>query len=266
MSSLSLHFLHFSPLERAIVISKMFWLDGSSTLPFQIVSTRFLEKPCVESLAEVLASIENQAKIAKSWVEIGDFNHWCQAASLLVDLTNDLVAMDNDFLYYEGLISNNERLCCCSKLSSQLVDLVSFSTFKCARERLLGNFKFPIPPVTTSLNMCHNHLVNKRPSLASTKMGAEVTTMSPVLLRHTATSPQTTTTSTPTNRAQPSPTSQPFEVATATATEPQQSHTPLVQCTPADKHTSALSVYFDISDYLQYSCDLWTQCMTQTLF
>jgi hypothetical protein len=116
------------------VTSKMFWLDGSSTLPFPIVSTRFLQKPCVESLAEALASIENQAKIAKFWVEIGDFNHWCQAASVLVDLTYHLIAMDNDFLYYEGLISNNERLRRCSELSSQLVDLVSISTFEHADE------------------------------------------------------------------------------------------------------------------------------------
>jgi hypothetical protein len=215
-------FLHFSPSKRAIVISKMFWLDGSSTLPSSIVSMRFLKKPCVE----------NQAKIAKSWVEIGNFNHWCQAASQLVDLTYNLICMDNDLLYYEGLISYNERLCLCSKLSSQLVNLVSCSMFECACERLLGNFKFSIPPVTTSLNMHHNHLVNKHPLSASTEMGAEVTTTSPVLPCHMATSPQTTTTSTPTDCAQPSPTSKPFKVATAMATELQHSQTPLVQCTP----------------------------------
>jgi hypothetical protein len=33
-----------------------------------------------------------------------------------------------------------------------------------------------------------------------------------------------------------------------------------------DKHTTALSVYFNISDYLRHSHDLWTQCTTQTLF
>jgi hypothetical protein len=176
------------------VTSKMFWLDGSSTLPFPIVSTRFLQKPCVESLAEALASVENQAKIAKSWVEIGNFNHWCQAASQLVDLTYHLVAMDNDFLYYEGSISYNERLRCCSKLSSQLVDLVSFLMFECARECLLENFKFPIPPVTTSLDTHHNLSANKRPSPASAETGAEVTTTSPALPCHTAVSPQTTTT------------------------------------------------------------------------
>src|ERR1700677_829184 len=105
----------------------MFWLDGSSTLPFPIVSTRFLKEPYVEYLAEVLASVENQVKIAKSWVEISNFNHWCHAASELVNLTNDLIYFENSSLYYEGLISKNERLCHYSKLNSQLVDLVSFS-------------------------------------------------------------------------------------------------------------------------------------------
>src|SRR6202790_3846041 len=75
----------------------MFWLDGSSKLPFPIVSTRFIGKPCVEHLAEDLASIENQAKIAKSWVEIGDFDRWCHAASdvkgcILVSLKSHLRA------------------------------------------------------------------------------------------------------------------------------------------------------------------------------
>src|SRR6202044_2511818 len=97
--------------------SKMFWLGGSSTLPFPIVFTRFKE-PYVEHLAEALASVENQAKIAKSWVEIGNFNHWCHAASELVDLKNHLIYVDNSFLYYEGIISQNERLCHCSKLNS----------------------------------------------------------------------------------------------------------------------------------------------------
>ena len=86
----------------------MFWLDGSSTFPFPPISAGFVKGACVESLAEDLASIENQAEIAKSWVEIGDFNHWCHAASELVDLTFNLICTDNDFLYYEGIISESE--------------------------------------------------------------------------------------------------------------------------------------------------------------
>jgi hypothetical protein len=33
-----------------------------------------------------------------------------------------------------------------------------------------------------------------------------------------------------------------------------------------DEHATTLSAYFDISDHLWYSCDIWTQCTTQTLF
>ena len=109
---------------------EIFWLDGSSTLPFPIVSTSFLSEACVEHLTKALASVENQTKIAKSWVEIGNFNYWCHAASELVNLTNDLIYFENSSLYYTGLIFENERLHCCSKLNSQLVDLVRFSMFE----------------------------------------------------------------------------------------------------------------------------------------
>src|ERR1700677_4876641 len=149
-------------------------------LPFPIVSTSCLGKPCVELLAEALASIENQAKIAKSWVEIGDFNHWCHAASELVDLTNHLVYMENSLLYYEGLISKNERLHRCSKLNSQLVDLVSFSTVKRACECLLANFKSVplLEPSITTFSPLRDQLLNRCPLLDSAEMGAQVTTMS----------------------------------------------------------------------------------------
>ena len=131
----------------------MFWLDGSSKLPFLIVSTRFIGKPCVEHLAEDLASIENQAKIAKSWVEIGDFDRWCHAASELVDLTYYLIYADTTFLYYEELISADERLRRCSQLKSQLVDSVRFSTFELARTRLVANLKFASKCLCTCSNV-----------------------------------------------------------------------------------------------------------------
>jgi hypothetical protein len=58
-----IHFTLFytsrSFLEGAIVYSKMFWLDGSSTFPFPPISIGFVNRACVESLAEDLASIEN---------------------------------------------------------------------------------------------------------------------------------------------------------------------------------------------------------------
>src|ERR1700683_3532658 len=89
---LTLFYTSRSSLEELLCIA-MFWLDGSSTLPFAIVSTSCLAEPVVEHLAEALASIENQAKIAKSWVEIGNFNHQCHAASELIDLTNSVATV-----------------------------------------------------------------------------------------------------------------------------------------------------------------------------
>src|SRR6202050_171202 len=215
---LTLFYTSCSSLEELLCIA-MFWLDRSSTLPFPIVSTSCLRKPCVEHLAEALVSIENQAKIAKSWVEIGDFNHWCHAASELVDLTNHLVYMENSLLYYEGLISKNERLHCCSKLNSQLMDLVSFSTFERARERLLVNFKLvPLPePSITTLSPLHDQSVNWRPSSDSAEMGTQVTTMSFVLPRHpiaTSTPPSHT----PSNALQVNTTPTDVKKARATAT------------------------------------------------
>ena len=75
------------PLVGYCVIA-MLWLDGSSSLPFPIISTPLLSKYCLEDLAETLAELENQAKIVKSCVKIRNFDHWCIAASELVDLAN----------------------------------------------------------------------------------------------------------------------------------------------------------------------------------
>jgi hypothetical protein len=119
----------------------MFWLDGSSSLPFPIVSPSFLRGACVEDLAEVLTSLEHQARIAKACAELGNFDHWCLAASEVVDIADLLFDMDNSFLYYEGIISESEMLRRCSQLSSQLVDSVSFSTFERVRKRLFAKSK-----------------------------------------------------------------------------------------------------------------------------
>ena len=224
--------------------SKMFWLDGSSKLPFPIVSTRFIGKPCVEHLAEDLASIENQAKIAKSWVEIGDFDRWCHAASELVDLTYYLIYADTTFLYYEELISADERLRRCSQLKSQLVDSVRFSTFELARTRLVANLKFATPSAPTTISTISLHRdesVIQRSSSDSTETSARVTTLSPALPRHTAlnrittsphaapTSPTPTTINTPrdatlTGVASPPPHRQPVSVGITNPPQPPTSH------------------------------------------
>jgi hypothetical protein len=183
----------------------MFWLDGSPSLPFPISSISFPRKAHVEHLAEALASIENQAKIAKSCVKTGNFDHWCHAASELVNLTNFLIYLDNSYLYYEGLISQDERLHYCSELSSQLVDLVSLSMFEHTRECLLANFKstnLAEASISTQFPRCEL-LVNQRSLSGSTETSAQVTTLSLALPRHdTAT---TSTTPTPTSPLQHHP-------------------------------------------------------------
>jgi hypothetical protein len=81
----------------------MFWLDGSSTLPFKIISLSFAGKAMVEDSADLLAEIEIQAEIVKFWVKFGVFDHWCHAASELVDLTGDLFYMQLRVLIYKEL-------------------------------------------------------------------------------------------------------------------------------------------------------------------
>ena len=137
----------------------MLWLDGSPPLPFPIISAPFLHKYCLEDLA-------------------------------LVDLANLVVWKDNSFLYWDGLISERERLHRCSQVSSQLVDWVSFSTFERACERLLAISKPSNPVPIMTLSPCRNRSVDQRPSSES---GAAVTTLSPVLPRHAAAPTETTT-------------------------------------------------------------------------
>lgn len=120
-----------------LIVKTIFWLDGSSTLPFKIISLSFAGKAMVEDSAKILAEIEVQAKIAKSWVEIHNFDHWCHAASELVDLAADLLYMELDYLYvYEASISLDEKYHQFTKLDSQLKNSVCFSTFECTCERL----------------------------------------------------------------------------------------------------------------------------------
>ena len=191
------------PPPMGYCVIAMLWLDGSSSLPFPIISAPLLSKYCLEDLAETLAELENQAKIVKSCVEIRNFDHWCIAASELVDLANLVVWKDNSFLYWDGLVSESERLRRCSQVSSQLVDSVSFSTFERARERLLAISKPSNPVPIMTLSPCRNRSVDQRPSSGSTESGAEVTTLLPALPRHAAA--PTTTTSSETQHHHPAP-------------------------------------------------------------
>ena len=107
----------------------MYWLDGSSKLPFVPHCSYLLSSSRAKKFALALDLIENQARIVKSCVKIGDFDHWCIEASELVDLVMDLMHRD-------GMSTRDSSLCRISDLNSQFVNSVRFSTFELACSRL----------------------------------------------------------------------------------------------------------------------------------
>src|ERR1700735_994798 len=114
----------------------MYWLGGSFQLPFVSRCSYLLSSCIVKKFAVAPELIENQAWIVKSLVKIGDFDHWCHAASELVDLMLDLVQRDEKYLCRDGLSTRDESLCRISDLNSQFVNLVCFSAFELARKCL----------------------------------------------------------------------------------------------------------------------------------
>src|SRR6202042_3229821 len=114
----------------------MYWLDGSSKLPFIPRCSYLLSSSRAKKFALAQDLIENQARIVKSLVKIGDFDHWCHAGSELVDLMLDLVRRDEKYLRQDGLSTRDESLCRISNLNSQFVNFVCFSAFELARKRL----------------------------------------------------------------------------------------------------------------------------------
>ena len=119
----------------------MYWLDGSSELPYTPKSSYLLSKTRTRAIALAQDLIENQARIVKSCVKYNNFHHWCTEASELVDLMIDLVRRDEKYLLRDGLSTPDESLCRISTLRSQYVNLVSISTFKNAIRRFY--LKFP---------------------------------------------------------------------------------------------------------------------------
>src|ERR1700729_3753867 len=111
----------------------MYWLDGSSKLPFVPRCSYLLSSSRAKKFALAQDLIENQARIVKSLVKIGDFDHWCHAASELVDLVLDLVRRDEKYLCQDGLSSRNDSLHRISDLNSQFVTFVCFSMSEPAR-------------------------------------------------------------------------------------------------------------------------------------
>ena len=77
----------------------MYWLDESSKLPFVPRCSYFMSSSRTRKFALAQDLIENQARIIKSCVKIGDFDHWCIEASEVVDLMIDLAQRDEKYLH-----------------------------------------------------------------------------------------------------------------------------------------------------------------------
>src|ERR1700683_3858379 len=108
----------------------MYWLDGSSELPYTLKCSYLLSKRRVKAIALAMDLIENQARIVEFCVKIDNFDHWSIEASELVDLMIDLARRDENDLQREGLSTREESLCRIARLNSQYVNSVSRLTFK----------------------------------------------------------------------------------------------------------------------------------------
>ena len=101
-------------------------------LPFVPHCSYFVSSSRALAIAGSIVLIEDQAQIVKSCVKIGDFDHWCYAASELVDLVIELAQRDEKYLQQDGLSSCEEGLRRILELNSQFVNFVQFSTFETA--------------------------------------------------------------------------------------------------------------------------------------
>src|SRR6267154_434339 len=108
----------------------MYWLDGSSRLPFVPRCSYLLSSSRTKKFSLAQDLIENQAWIVKSLVKIGDFDNWCHAASELVDLMIDLAWRDEKYLCWDSLSTCDHSLCLISNLKLQFVNSVRFLTFE----------------------------------------------------------------------------------------------------------------------------------------
>ena len=81
----------------------MYWLDGSSRLPFVPRCSYLMSSSRAKKFALAQGLIQNQARIVKSCVKTGNFDHRCIEASELVDLVIDLAQRDKKYLCRDGL-------------------------------------------------------------------------------------------------------------------------------------------------------------------
>jgi hypothetical protein len=132
----------------------MYWLDGSSVLPFVPHCSYFVSSSRALAIAGSIVLIEDQAQIVKSCVKIGDFDHWCYAASELVDLVIEFAQRDEKYLQQDGLSSCEEGLRRILELNSQFVNFVQFSTFETAWIHLGAKSQTRPPAPTPPLPKC----------------------------------------------------------------------------------------------------------------
>jgi hypothetical protein len=168
----------------------MYWLDGSARLPFVPHCSYLMSSSRAKKFALAQDLIENQARIVKSLVKIGDFDHWCIEASELVDLVVDLVWRGEKYLHQDGLSTRDESLRQISNLNSQFVNFVCFSVFELACKRLsppsrMSRRALTNNSVLTPTTPCNNNLL-----LRDGPNRAELTSFS------SAQPPPTTTTTT----------------------------------------------------------------------
>src|ERR1700683_1651961 len=146
--------------------------------------------------------IENQARIVKSYVRTDDFDHWCYAASELVDLMIDLARRDEKYLQRDGLSTPEESLCQIARLNSQYVNSVSRLTFEIVFQRLY--------PKLPNSDRCQTRTSSSTPTTTSS--------------RTTPTPPKTTTPSprgaTPTGVTPPPQCNRAVPIATPTPPAP----------------------------------------------
>jgi hypothetical protein len=157
----------------------MYWLDGSSKLPFVPRCSYILSSSRARAFAQAEALIENQARILKSCVKIANFDHWCIEASELVDLVIDFALRDEKYLRRDGLSTREEGSTRISNLTSQFVKLVCFSTFERAVKRLRANSRSTqsrIAPLATTTTSSSRTTTTTTASLLTTTTNAPIRT------------------------------------------------------------------------------------------
>src|ERR1700727_1571293 len=155
----------------------MYWLDGSSKLPFVPHCSYLLSSSRAKKFALAQDLIENQARILKFLVKIGNFDHWCHAASELVDLVLDLVQRYEKYLHCNGILTCADSLHKISDLNSQFVNFVCFLMFELVWSHL-GVETQTLP------HQLPSHIEHTHPITCSTLVASQPTTVMHVSQHH----------------------------------------------------------------------------------